>query len=354
MTSRHFLGCSLTFLLGLAACGGATPASPSAPASAAKPAAPASSLTKVTAAYSTISASSYFDWIAEDAGLYRKHGVDLDLQFLSPASTTAALLSGNVDLATSSPGNVAAAVAKGADLVMIAAGHEGPTQAIVARTGINSIKDLRGKKVAATQRGATTDLMMRDLAKEQGFGPDDVTIVYIPESSAQVAALTSGAVDAAVLSDPGSSVAVTQGGHVIYGPDQDTGSRFVNLSTVTLKRSYLASHRELLKQYLMADMEAIHLMKTQPDEALQYVKSRMKIDDTKVLRSSSDNILKITNPDLSFSMKSLQTVLDTTAVTAPDVAKLKPQDLVDLSLIEEIKASGFLQSLAPAPASRPS
>src|SRR6185437_15615713 len=113
-----------------------------------------------------------------------------------------ALVSGNVDVATSSPGNVAAAVAKGADLVMIAAGHEGPTQSIIARAGINGLKDLKGTKVAATQRGATTDLMIRDLAKEQGFGPDDVTVVYIPESNAQVAALIIGAVDAAVLSDP--------------------------------------------------------------------------------------------------------------------------------------------------------
>ena len=81
------------------------------------------------------------------------------------------------------------------------------------------------------------------------------------------------------------------------------------------------------------------------NEALEYVKSHMKMDDMRVLRDSNDNILKITNPDLSFSMKSLQTVLDTTAVTAPDVANLKPQDLVDLSLIDEIKASGFVQNL---------
>ena len=71
----------------------------------------------------------------------------------------------------------------------------------------------------------------------------------------------------------------------------------------------------------------------------------MGIQDTKVIRDSVISISKITDKDLGIPMEDLKEKLLMDAVSNPRVAKLKPEDLIDLSLLEKIKASGFIEGL---------
>jgi NitT/TauT family transport system substrate-binding protein len=300
-----------------------------------------SGLTKVTAAYTTLTSASSVPWISKGAGYFQQQGLDVDLQFLSPATATQGILAGQLDLSTGSPGNVATADAQGADIVIVGASYEGPIFAIVARPDIKTLQDLKGKKISATQRGATSDLLVREILKNEGLTGDSVTIVYIPETTAQVAALQTGAVDAAILGEPTTSIAVSQGGHIIWDPNaqtKDSATGSVSMSTLMVKRPWLASHRDTVKAFLRANIQAAKLMKTDPATAAKYTAPYLKIDDQKVLQSGVEAIAKITPDDMSFTMAGMQSILDTTATTAPEVAKLKPQDIIDLSLIQEIKA----------------
>jgi NitT/TauT family transport system substrate-binding protein len=318
-----------------AASASAKPAASAAGAASAKPGAPI----KVSAGYSTISAASSIPWISKGAGLFDKQGLDVNLQYLAPASMTAGILAGNLDVGWGSPGNVATADVQGADIVIVGSSYEGPIFSIVARSDVKNVQDLKGKKVSATQRGSTSDLLIHEITKQQGLGTNDVNIVYIPDATAQVAAMAGGAVDAAILTEPGTSQAVAQGGHVIYDPSQTKGSSgSVSMSVIIVKKTWLASHRDTMKRFLRANMDAAKLMKTNPAEAAKYTGSYLKIDDQKVLQSSVESFAKITNDDVSFTMAGLKSILDTTAVTEPAVAKLKPEDIADLSVIEDIKA----------------
>ena len=344
-----------------AASGEAKPAASAKPATSgeAKPAAsgsaaakpPASAASKPGAAgkmsvsYTTISTASSVPWIAKGAGLYDKQGLDVSLEFLSPATLTAGLLAGSLDAGFGSPGNIATADAQGGDLVMFGALYEGPIFSIIAKGNINGLQDLRGKKITATQRGATSDLLLRDIAKQQKWGENDLNVVYIPETSAQVAALSSGAVDAAILAEPGVSIGLAQGAHLVYDFAQNaTGTGSISMSIMATKRQFLTSHRDQLKRFLMADMEAAHLMKTKPDEAAKYAAPYLKLDDLSVVGKGVASISRITHDDMSFSNEGMQSILDTTATTSPEVGKLKPSDITDQSIIDEIRKSGFLDT----------
>ncbi len=327
----------------LAGCGGAAPVASVAASSApfaSKPAASAAGLTKLNASYTALSSTTALPWIAKGAGLFEKQGLDVSLDFLSPATLTAGLVSGSVDIGYGSPGSVAAADAHGGDLVILGATYEGSIFSIVARPEIKGLADLKGKKVGATQRGATTDFLIHQVAQQQGFGPSDVNVVYIPEQASQIAAISSGALDAAVLTEPLTSMAVAQGGHVIYGPDTPGSNSYVSMSVVLVKRSYLPAHRDLLKRFLTANVQAVRFLKTQTGEAAKYVAPYLKTDDTTVVRKSLEGSLGVMRDDLSLTMPGLQSVLTATATSDPEVAKLKPQDLVDLSIVDEIRASG--------------
>ena len=62
----------------------------------------------------------------------------------------------------------------------------------------------------------------------------------------------------------------------------------------------------------------------------------LKIQDQTVLRNSLQSSLPVIRADLTPSMAGLQQVLNATATSDPAVAKLKPADLVDLSLVKEL------------------
>lgn len=341
------LGPALGVLVLLTACGGSaapTSPSPSAPARASSPVA-SSTLTKVNASYTAASSSSVPEWVAKGAGYFAKQGLDVDLPFVSPATLTAGLLSGAVDVGYGSPGSVAAADVHGGDLVIVGATYEGSLFSVVARPDIKSLQDLRGKKVAATQRGATTDFLIRRLAQQQGFGPSDLNVIYIPEQATQIPALVSGALDAAVLTEPLTSKATAQGMHVLFGPDSKGANQFVSMSVVSAKRTYVATHRDLLKRFLMANIEATHLIKTKPDEAAKYVGPYLKLDDPALVQTSLKGVQGVLRDDFSLTLAGLQIVINNTATTDAEVAKAKPEELVDLSLVDEIKGSGFLATL---------
>jgi NitT/TauT family transport system substrate-binding protein len=323
-----------------AAASGSAAAKPNA-AAAAKP----TSGNKLNAVYTTISGSSGPEWVADGEGLFAKQGVDVALQFLSPATLTAGIIGNSVDLGFGSPASVAAGVAQGADITIIGATYEGSTFSIMARPEIKNLQDLKGKKVAATQHGATTDFLIQRVAQQQGFKQGDINIVYIPDSAAMIPALSSGAIDAAVMSEPQTTVAANAGMHPVFSPDSQGASSFTSSSVLIVKKSSIPARRDAYERFIKACIEGVHIMKTQPDEALKYIMPKMKLDDPKVARSALDAIDKVLRDDFSVTPQGLQGVIDQTATAAPEVGKLKPQDISDMSLVEDIKASGFQATL---------
>lgn len=365
----------IALMLALSACGGSaapasapaqsasaaapasTAAKPAASSAAAKPAAsaaakPATSALasggakeKIRAGYLSHSTTSSITFISSRAGLYDKYGLDVQLSFVEPAILTTALNAGkDFDVGYASAANIPTINVKGGDLVMIAGSAQGGIFSMIAGPGINSIADLKGKKAAVTSSGSTTDLLLRKLLQDNGLTPGkDVSVVVVQGDSALVAALVSHQVDAIVNSEPFTSVAVSQGGKVIY--DQSATKERAIQTPVTVKRSYLPAHRDALKRLLMANMEAIHMIKTDPAAAAKYALPDMGMEDVAVLQKALVHAGQGMDPDMDLPLDYLAASLKIAAANVPEVGKLKPEDLVDTSLLEEIKASGFLDKL---------
>jgi ABC-type nitrate/sulfonate/bicarbonate transport system substrate-binding protein len=355
---RSLLALSSLSVMMLAACGGsrapvsASPSPATAVAAGSKPAAssnasPAASgkAETVRAGYVSVSAYSTLPTITKGAGLFDKYGIDASLQFMAPAVLTAALTAGkDLDVGYGSAESTATVDAQGGDLVIIGALEQGGIFKISANPPIKSISDLRGKTVAITSSGATTDLLLRQLLQENNMVPNkDVSIVSIPDQSAMVAALKTGQVVAAVMSEPATTIAVSQGATVIY--DQATsGDKSVQLP-ILVKRAYLAAHRDLLKRFLMANMDGIHLLKTKPAEAAPYAAAFLKNDDKVVVQKALQAVAQVMDDDMNVPLPALADSIKTSAASLPEAAKLKPEDIVDTSLLQEIKTSGFIDRL---------
>jgi NitT/TauT family transport system substrate-binding protein len=374
---RHLLtGLSALAMVTLGACGAGGAASPAASTPVASAAAPASGAAnaasaaakpssaaakpsaatggqapasgvkeKVRAGFLSYSTVSTIEFASKEGGFYDKYGLDVSLSYVQPAILTTALNAGqDFDVGYASAANIPTVNVKGGDLVMIGGSAQGGIFAIDAMPGIGKMADLKGKTAAVTSSGSTTDLLLRQVLQQNGLTPEkDVGIVVIADNTAMVAALINHRVDAIVSSEPFTSMALSQGAQVIFDQAKN-GERAVQ-TPVTVKRSYLAGHRDQLKRLLMANMEAIHLIKTNPAQAAKYANTYIKLDDPGILAKALENTGQIMDPDMNVPLDNLATSLKIAAANVPEVGQLKPEDLVDLSLLQEIKASGFIEKL---------
>jgi len=92
-------------------------------------------------------------------------------------------------------------------------------------------------------------------------------------------------------------------------------------------------------------MEGIHLLKTKPTEAAPYAAEFLKNDDKAVVQKALEAVAQVTADDMNVPLEAVAEAIKTSAASLPEVAKLKPEDIVDTSLLDEIKASGFIDKL---------
>jgi NitT/TauT family transport system substrate-binding protein len=142
--------------------------------------------------------------IAVDKGFYRREGFEV-LRLLLKSGPTAvqALISGATQFSTAFGAGTRAAMA-GAPIKGLLSFSDKPTFSLYARsdTGVSSGRDLKGKKIAVTSLGSSTDFAARTILKHYKLDPDkDTTIVAVGAENI-FPALTSGSVDAAVLWPP--------------------------------------------------------------------------------------------------------------------------------------------------------
>lgn len=300
---------------------------------------------KVRAGYLSVTTPASLPWVTKGAGLFDKYGLDVSLQYLAPALLSQTLLAGkDLDVGYASAPNVATVDAQGGDLVILATSTQGGVFTILAGPGVKSVADLRGKAAAITSNGSTTDFLMRQLLQTNNLAPNqDVTLTSMPDAATMVAALKSGQVAAAVTTEPFTSIAQSQGATVLF--DQAASGVKAATAPVVAKRGYVAGHRDALKRLLMANMDAIKLMKTRPAEATQHVMPYLKIDDVAALQRGLEATNRGTENDMIVPLDDLASTIKIASGTVPEVAKLKPEDMVDLSLLQEIKASGFIDQL---------
>jgi NitT/TauT family transport system substrate-binding protein len=117
---------------------------------------------RVKIAYSSADASNVVWFSALDAGIYRKHGLDVELIFIqSSTMSVSTLVSGDIQIANSSGAAVASAVVAGANLVMTACYINTLPYELIVQESVKSVEDLRGKSVGISRVGSASDVAAR-------------------------------------------------------------------------------------------------------------------------------------------------------------------------------------------------
>ena len=140
-------------------------------------------------------------YLGERAGLFKKNQLEAQLIYMPGGSLIVqTLLSGDVGVASLAPPSAVAAWVKGAELALVAGGIERALNVLMVNPKIKKPDDLKGKRVAISRFGSLSDVSLRDaLAFYKLRANQDVQVAQMGGLGERMVALTSGAVDGAIL-----------------------------------------------------------------------------------------------------------------------------------------------------------
>ena len=127
-------------------------------------------LQKLRVAYAAITAAFSIPWIAKEAGIFQRHGLDVELVYIAAGSRAIqTLVGGSIDLAAiGGPAGVDAKLA-GADTVYIAIPVNRVLVFTVAEPNIQHVEELRGKSIGVTRVGTVTDFLHEYFSVKTGL-----------------------------------------------------------------------------------------------------------------------------------------------------------------------------------------
>jgi len=300
---------------------------------------------KIRISYSSVDASNAIWYVARDAGLYKKNGLDVDLIFI-PSTTTsvASLLAGDVPVGNASGGGVAAAVVGGADLVIVGCYLNTLPYELVVSESVKSGEDLRGKSIGISRVGSASDVAARALVRGLGLEPDkDVPILQMGGQPELAAGLENKRIFAATAVPPALVRMQKAGAKILVAP-KSIGFRFPHVGIV-VRKSLLASRRETVKNFLRGYSEGIAMLSRDKEAGKRAISRYVRSEDPEVLEATwqyaIDTLERIPYPD----PEGFKVVLEELARTRPEVAKARPEQFIDDSVVRELEAEGFFKKI---------
>ncbi len=284
-------------------------------------------------------------WIAQEAGLFKKHNVGVELLYIPGGSVIIqSIMSGDVKLANMAPPSAIGAWAKGADLTLIASGVDQLLENVVTGPAIKKPADLKGKKIGVSRYGSLTDMALREALRHYKLAPDkDVTILQTGGEATRFAALTSGAIDGAMLSGDKKVQAEKMGFHVAI--DLSELPIYYPVNGVIASKKFVAGNPELARNFLKGWLEGIKAFKTDKELSLKVLAKYLKLNDRDVLEKSHEIYRPVYKKLPYGDRRAVKFALDQMSAELPQSAKLNPDDFIDNSILTELEKSGFIEQI---------
>ena len=301
-------------------------------------------LKKISWGVTSLSASNWIPWLAKDAKIYAKHGLDVELILVKGSGqTSAAILGGSLFAAPVAVPQVMMANLGGADLVNIAHTVPGVQSKLLVKQEIRKPEDIKGKRIATSSLGSLGDFLFKYIIRKNGIDPiRDVTWLSIGTPGERLQALASGRVDAADLSYPTDAQGLRMGYRILWDARKEVV--YPSMSVVTRRRT-LQEDRDTVMRMLKAHVEGIAFFKANKEFSIKVLSKYLRNNDQELLEGSyeifSKDFISVPYP----IMHGLEATYDYVAQSRPEIRNRKPEEFMDPSLIAELDKSGFIKKL---------
>jgi NitT/TauT family transport system substrate-binding protein len=310
----------------------------------------ASSPTKIVIAHAAMNARVLPLWTAKEQGFFLKYGVPFETIFIRQAPTlVAALTSGDIQIGYTGGTAVLGAAAGGVDLKILAAFTNRVTYDVVARPGIKTPEELRGKKFGVQSIGGTV-WMGAILALEHfGLDPDrdKVSLIAVGDQVVLAQALMVGTIDATVL-DGVMSRTLREKGFTILAELSKLNLPITSVGIIA-RGSFIQKNPQAIENLLKALLEAEAFIFAPSNKAavLNILKRYLRVGEQDAEEGYRDVLTGIDRKPYP-TLAGLRNIQRLMKLRNPNVEKVKVEELVDDRFLKKLDESGFIDGLYKA------
>ena len=282
--------------------------------------------------------------VIEKEKLWDKYGVNLKaIYFNSGSVLTQAMAGGNINLSDSDvPAMLNLSVSGVLDLKTISVTFNRLEHIFVARKNIAKPEDLKGKRVAVSRIGSASDIVTRMVIRQWKIDPEKEVIIFQSGNTpTRMTALAAGHVDAALISPDNIAKILGTGCCRVLVDLSELPLDYARFGG-TVPTSMIRTQRDTLRRYLQATLEGIYLFKTRP-KLVYSVFEEEGIKEPAVQKDLHERLAKSLREYPVPEANGIQGALD--SLNHPNARITKPASLMDASIIEEIRKSGFIDKL---------
>ena len=282
--------------------------------------------------------------LARDAGYFDNYGVNFDLKYVNGSATAvAALVAGDLDVASVAGSAIVGAQAAGQDIVMVAGFLNQAVFRILANDDVKSIDDVKGKTVAVTRVGQADYFAWQTVIEHQHWGAEDIKFVNANDVAGQVGLLQQGQVQAIAVSPPNDVLARKSGAHLVLDtatlnvPEQNVG--------FGVTRAYLDANRSAVSSVLKASIEAMARWKKDAAFAKGVIQKYLESVDPQFIDDGYEAYGPLWPRAPYPSRDGMLKVIDEVSAQNPKAKDLDVDQLMDTSVVKELEDSGFIQQI---------
>jgi NitT/TauT family transport system substrate-binding protein len=268
-------------------------------------------------------------YLGDDAGIFRKQGLNVELVFIPGGSLSLqALIGKSLDLLLTGGPPVLNAYLQGAKIKIIGGVVNLLPYTFVVTTGIRTAEQVKGKKIGISRFGSNTDYVVRMALNQFALAPNDVQIIQVGGSQARLVALKSGTIQGTVLS-PEETLVAQKMGFTVLLDFIEKGIEFPHV-TVVAREDYLESQAQTARAFMRAYLEAVRYYKTHRAEAVKKIMALSKLPERQMAEVIYEGSLRATPDDGKPTLKGMEVVLDTVSKESPKAKNLTLQQMLDL------------------------
>jgi NitT/TauT family transport system substrate-binding protein len=301
-------------------------------------------LRKIYWGVSTLSPTLWIPYVAKDAKLFEKNGLDVELVLLrGSGQTSQAMVAGSLFASSVALPAVMLADLNGADLVNVAHGIAVQSSKLMVKSEIRKIEDLKGKKIGISSLGSAGDLLFGYVLRKYGIDTQrDVFWLAVGNTGERLQALLNGAVDAADLTYPADAQAERRG----FRPLLDARKEIVYpTASVVTRRKTIREDRDTVMRVVRSYVEGIAYLKQNKDFSKNVLAKYFRTSDPEYLEGAygifKEDFIAAPYP----ITKGLDAIYEIAAARRPEIRNHKPEEFVDTSFVAELDKSGFIKKL---------
>jgi NitT/TauT family transport system substrate-binding protein len=279
-------------------------------------------------------------WMAEAGGFYEAEGLKVEILNMQGGSRGAQeVQAGRIDAMHVGLSSVLLVNQAGGDLRTIASLSNEVRFVFFVNPSVKSAADLKGGVVGVSTFGSESDAIVTLALRKLGLTRNDVVLKEYGGGARRIEAVRSGEIKATTVNEPVSSIAREQGLKAMVDLAADHIPWL--FSSIVVKQSYLAAHRDLVARFIKATIEGNYLALTNEKLAKEVLARETKVTDPKIIEITYQDFRLQTPPNLEPTRAAAENVI----VNSAPGASSSVTDYVDTSIIEQLKKEGFIVAL---------